>query len=123
MKSNRQLMSALAEHTRVNPKSRIEKLLQFNQRLYSVPEITAEFDRWNLQLDKKLVEVPARILDDEFIYIGKGKSVKGENADWTKGLRSNEMFVQTDLIDWFIIFPRGKGRDVAVRIIFDFSLP
>lgn len=53
MRDNFHLMNALAKHTRVAPKSRIDKLLTFNRRLRSVPAIVQELTDWNLKLDDR----------------------------------------------------------------------
>lgn len=69
MRENYRLMSAMAEHTRVNPDSRIDKLLAFNRRLHQQQSIRDEFQAWNMTLAKNLVEVPGRILPVETIIV------------------------------------------------------
>jgi aubergine-like protein len=43
MRENFNLMRALAEHTRVGPNIRMQKLLAFNKRLQSVPEVITNY--------------------------------------------------------------------------------
>lgn len=55
-------MRELSEHTKIGPKSRIERLLQFNQRLASSQDSSSHLAEWNLGLASELVKIPARIL-------------------------------------------------------------
>lgn len=73
MKSNNQLMSSLAEHTRVSPENRIRKLLEFNKRLRSTPETQQELAAWQMQLDSDLIELSGRVLQYETIILGGTK--------------------------------------------------
>lgn len=63
-------MADVSQHTRVNPPGRIQRLLQFNQRLHVTPASTAVFTEWNLQLDANLVELKGRVLENEEILFG-----------------------------------------------------
>lgn len=70
MRRNFNLMRDVAVYTRVGPAQRIERLLAFNNRLQTTPESTACLREWNLNLDNKLVDVPARQLLAEKIQLG-----------------------------------------------------
>lgn len=63
-------MRSMSEYTRMDPRTRIAKLLEFNQRLARTPESTEVFREWNFELDSKLVEVEGRILKNENIVFG-----------------------------------------------------
>ncbi|XP_023290765.1 piwi-like protein Siwi isoform X2 [Orussus abietinus] len=112
MRNNYRLMAALAQHTRVSPQSRIQKLLSFNQRLNSEPSIVQELKEWNLTLDRKLVDVQGRVLPPEKILFANGRSISaGENADWTKSLRSSPGLINGKLKDWVVIVMSRFRRD------------
>lgn len=115
MRSNQRLMRPLANYTRVNARQRMEQLLQFNQRLSQHNKINVELKQWNLSLEKKLVEVPARILEKEIIYTNPGRAIEYNNGDWTRSLR-RQLYSVATLTDWFVVYPRRNQQDVDVRI-------
>lgn len=43
----------------MNPRTRRERLLKFIQRIYQTDRCTEVLNNWNLELDKKLVSIPA----------------------------------------------------------------
>lgn len=79
MRKNNQLMRAMADHTRVNPENRIEKLLAFNRRLQQKPEIGNELRAWDMKLSSRLVEFEGRIL-------GQEKIIAGAHATYMSGM-------------------------------------
>lgn len=72
MISDFNLTRAVAQHTRIDPTRRIQKLLEYNRRLSSTPASTAILTEWNMRLDPNLVELPARVLPIENIIIAPG---------------------------------------------------
>lgn len=68
--ANFRLMADVSQHTRVGPPGRIQRLLQFNQRLHTTPDSTRVFTEWNLRLDDSLVEIKGRVLANENIIFG-----------------------------------------------------
>lgn len=116
MRDNFHLMNALAKHTRVAPKSRIDKLLTFNRRLRSVPAIVQELTDWNLKLDDRLVNVQARILPAEVIVFGGGNTASaGQFANWTRELHKRPLFNPARLRNWVVICTNRVRYDVEVR--------
>ncbi|XP_076233645.1 aubergine isoform X2 [Calliopsis andreniformis] len=113
MRDNFHLMNALAQHTRVAPRSRIDKLLHFNRRLRSVPTIVQELNDWNLKLDDKLVNVQGRILQPERIVFGRSQTASaGDFANWTRELHSKCLFNTAQLTDWVLICTSRVRHDV-----------
>lgn len=43
----------------MNPRTRRERLLKFVERIYKTERCTQVLNDWNLELEKKLVRVPA----------------------------------------------------------------
>ncbi|XP_054281623.1 piwi-like protein Siwi isoform X2 [Macrosteles quadrilineatus] len=114
MRSNFHLMKAMSSHTRIGPADRIDRLLVMNRRLNGEKRVQQEFQEWNLKLNDRLVEIPGRVLPPEGIVLGNNMTVpSGDEADWTKSLRSNPMFVmpQGGLSRWAIIVPSRSIHD------------
>lgn len=115
MRNNFKLMSALAQHTRVSPADRIRKLMKFNERLHRVQNVVNELTSWNLTLDKKLVEIPARVLPaDKIIYGNEQCSEVQHNANWTNDLRNKPLRTCGKLNEWVILVPQRLKRDCQV---------
>lgn len=112
MRSRFELMRAMADHTRLAPAMRIERLKAFNQRLYNTPASIDVLGSWDMTLDKNLVELPGRILKQENIVFGNGKRVPaGEEADWTREFRNNSMFLSVALRKWCVVVPQRSTRE------------
>ncbi|XP_043284504.1 piwi-like protein Siwi [Venturia canescens] len=117
MREDRTMMRELATYTRLDPRGRINRLMSFNKRLHDEPQVVTEFRNWNLQLDNKLVTLPARILPTEEITFGQGRSTTaGDKADWTFSLRSNPMLETTRLNNWVMVIPNRVARDAEAFV-------
>ncbi|XP_025996030.2 piwi-like protein Siwi isoform X2 [Solenopsis invicta] len=119
MRENFKLMSSLAAETRLNPTRRIEKLMSFNNRLQNQPAIVQELAEWNLQLDNKLLEIPARELKREKLFFGYNITVNATNGDWTREMQTMKCIISPSLNDWvFMISERDKGlTEVFLRTL------
>lgn len=112
MKNNRQLMRAIADHTRLAPEPRIERLRTFHRRLDGAQSSKEVLKSWNLQLDSKLIELPGRIIRPEAIlFANKKRYVCDKNADWNREFRNNSMFVQKEVRRWYVIVPQRFSRE------------
>lgn len=114
MRDNYKLMSSLATHTRLNPSSRIEKLMSFNKRLLNTPKIVQELFEWNLELDKKLLNVPARVLAPEQLRFGGEVYIKSLNGDWTKEMQNKRCLVAQQLRTWVLIITERDQHALKV---------
>ncbi|XP_054007565.1 piwi-like protein Siwi isoform X1 [Hylaeus anthracinus] len=113
MRNNFNLMRALAEHTRVSPRARIDKLMTFNRRLRSTNTIVQELTEWNLKLDERLTNVEGRILPPENIVVGGNRQCSaGQFADWTRELHNKPMFNAAKLSNWVVICTNQGRRDM-----------
>lgn len=105
-RQNFQLMRALAEHTRVVPRARIDKLRRFCERLRTQEKVVQELKQWDLTLANTLVEFTGRALPPEVIVGGRNLNYSaGREADWTRDLRSNPMFHAVPVNNWVMIAP------------------
>lgn len=66
-------MRAMADHTRMNPDRRIDRLRIFNQRLQHTEASVKVLNDWNMTLDKNLAEIKGRILDPQRIVFSEHK--------------------------------------------------
>ncbi|XP_058838219.1 protein aubergine-like [Topomyia yanbarensis] len=115
MRKNFNLMRTLADHTRLTPDKRIERLEVFNRRLQQSSESAEVFKFWKTELDRRLVEVTGRILSQEAILfsdINNGIPA-GETADWQMVFRNTEMHVTVPLTNWYVIVPSGSEKLMA----------
>lgn len=67
-------MKELGQYTKIGPAVRMERLLAFNQRLNDCPESRQTLERWNLELDRELIKIPARILNFPKLVFGGDKT-------------------------------------------------
>ncbi|CAG9802484.1 unnamed protein product [Chironomus riparius] len=112
MKSNFQLMKAMADYTRMDPRKRVERLMKFNDRISRTPKSAQIFEQFQTQLQTKLVELTGRQLNQEIILFGNGKSAKNDfRVDWTNPMKMNEMYANEPLHRWGIIFPTRAAND------------
>lgn len=113
MRSDFRMMRAMADHTRLNPDRRIERLETFNKRLQTSPESMEVFKTWQMELDRRLVEVPGRLLPQEMIFFSTTANgvQAGEQADWTAHFRNNPMFATVRLNRWYLIVPNRATRE------------
>ncbi|XP_062547222.1 protein aubergine-like [Armigeres subalbatus] len=113
MRSDFRMMRAMSDHTRLNPDRRIERLETFNRRLQTTPESTEVFKVWQMELDKRLIELPGRILPVETIFFSTTAPgvAAGDNADWTMHFRNQPMFATIRLDHWYLIVPNRVQRE------------
>ncbi|KAJ6638517.1 Protein aubergine, partial [Pseudolycoriella hygida] len=115
MRNDGKLMAALANHTRLAPKVRIEKYIAFNQRLQTTKESVENFNEWNFKLDTNFVNVSGRVLPNETILFGKGKSVlTNQEADWSREFRNITMYVAQDCNRWVLIAPNTSSYQAPI---------
>ena len=63
-------MKACSEHTRLGPRERMQRLLQFNRRIATTPTSSDVLKEFKMDLDKNLVEINGRLLNPEAIVFG-----------------------------------------------------
>lgn len=114
-RGNMLMMRELADHTRLTPVMRMERLNAFQNRMRSNPKIVEELKRWDMELAHKLIEFPGRVLPPEQIIQGRDGTKKypsGEKTDWTQNLRSNQMLQLGEIKCWVVITPGNMKNDV-----------
>jgi len=105
-------MKAMAEHTRMTPDRRIDRLRVFNDRLQKSAGSVELLKSWNMKLDSALVEIPARVLPSQKILLGSEQFYLCDNrADWTFEFQKKPMFTQVAIKRWYVITPRRSLRE------------
>jgi len=120
-RANFQLMKALGDYTRQDPKKRCETLKKFSDRINTNQDIQAELTAWNLQFSRDLEQFRARILQPETI-LGAGSSkatYQLENADWGTCFRKWSSYSVQACTKWAVVC---ANRDEAVTKEFIASL-
>ena len=117
MRSSYQTMNALATHTKLEPRARIERLMSFNRRLLGEPKVVEELNDWKLTLDSKLVKVPGRVIPRDQIIMANKVALTPRGQNWDAEIRSNQMLVTTELREWVIVITQKMKRDCQVVII------
>ncbi|XP_025268827.1 piwi-like protein Siwi [Camponotus floridanus] len=112
MRENFHLMRALATHTRVSPDSRIEKLMRFNIRLRKETKVIDELKDWNMELEKNLLEVPARVLAPERLVFARNNKINCVEGDWTRQMQRAHLFNTVHLKQWIVIANQRDDQSV-----------
>ncbi|XP_050080186.1 protein aubergine-like [Anopheles maculipalpis] len=110
MRQDFHLMRAIADNSRIAADKRIQRLERFNERLQTTPASREVFQFWKTELERRLVEVPARTLRQESIMFRmEGDGIpSGPEADWGQALHRNQMFRSIPLHRWYVVCERGK---------------
>lgn len=106
-------MRAIADHTRMDPRKRMQALNRFNSRLQETAASQEIFRQWNLGLSRNLVEIEGKKLKSENIIYGEGvKEATQYNADWQMAFRDKSMFLSYPLRNWCILVTRRMRGDM-----------
>lgn len=74
MRTNFQMMKAMATHTQMDPEHRVKRLIDFTDRIHSTPESMRILGEFNTDIDRRLIEFKGRALKQETILFGNDKS-------------------------------------------------
>ena len=73
MRSNFNMMRAMAEHTQMDPERRVRRLMEFTTSLNTTPECREILENFHAGVSRELVEIPGRALIQESIRFGGEK--------------------------------------------------
>lgn len=106
-------MKGMAQYTRMEPKIRVQRLMDFNRRLLGTQASVQHFENSEIKLQPELLKIEGRILPQETILFGNGKTAKSENqnVDWTNPMKMNQMYQNMPLSKWAIIYPASAEID------------
>lgn len=111
-------MKALGEYTRMNPATRVDRLQRFAQRINETPASRDTLGQFNVNVDRELLRLPARVLKPELIVFGDQRTFAPDQktADWTPALRNNQMYSNEECKRWILLYPR-RARDDSQRFL------
>lgn len=66
----------------MTPNKRVEAIQTFSRRLMTAPEVSAELDKWNMEINPSLKTALGRVLNPETIYLKTETTYQSSNADW-----------------------------------------
>uniref|UniRef100_A0A182QY29 Uncharacterized protein n=1 Tax=Anopheles farauti TaxID=69004 RepID=A0A182QY29_9DIPT len=110
MRDDFQLMRSIADHTRLRPDRRMEQLMAFNERLQNTPATREVFQFWKVELDRRILEVPGRILEQETVVFNGSTIPAGRKAEWGQAFRNNRMLESVELRRWAILVEGSASR-------------
>nr|WOZ50368.1 piwi [Sogatella furcifera] len=113
MRNNFNLMRAMADRTRMDSRTRQDRLMVFQQRFTKTQKNVEELKNWNLSLSKNLVNMQARILPPEKIIFGNNKIVNLDRGpDWTNSFRNTALLATRDIDNWVVVCLRDGQREI-----------
>lgn len=114
-RANFRFMQDFAQHTRLGPTQRMQKLVHFSRRLLENPQAVQELKNWDFQLSNNLVKFTARVLPPEQITGGNNAVYSaGPQVDWTRNLRSTPQCQTRELTQWVMVCT-NRNRSQAQR--------
>lgn len=64
------------------------------------------FKEWGLELDRKVIDIKARVMNPEVIVFGNDVRVENNiEADWTRHMKTNQMYQFVNLENWALVYP------------------
>nr|AGH30329.1 aubergine [Nilaparvata lugens] len=113
MRNNQNLMRAMADRTRMDSRTRQERLMVFQKRFTQTPKNAEELKNWNLSLSKNLVSMNSRILPPERVLFGGGNAVTLERGpDWTNNFRNCSLLATSAISNWVVVGLSNAQRDI-----------
>ncbi|RMX60997.1 hypothetical protein pdam_00014203 [Pocillopora damicornis] len=117
MRNDFSMMKDLAVHTRVDPMARNKSLMTFIDTISSNSDASAELSGWNLEFEKRTLQMSGRVLPPEKIFQkSKSFSYDPKTADWSREMRGNPLQSTVNLDSWLLIYSSrdsGNAKDFA----------
>jgi len=113
------LMQRLSKYLHMEPKTRVEKLQAFVDKLKTNEKVNEELKKWDIEISPIFVNATARVLPPNQIMLttkdGRDKAdLPDRMADWTRLLKQNQMLSSVCLDNWLVFAPTGPGTAEAV---------
>lgn len=115
MRSNFNLMKAVADHTRVPPNDRVNSYNNFIKQINECEKATYKLDIWNVQFAQTLEPVSGRLFDGEVLYMANNFQIKPQDGDWSRALRQCGMLASVRLEKWILIASKQATYDKRVH--------
>lgn len=114
IRSDVRAMKDIAQHTRVAPPIRQQKLVEFVQTINSNPEASRILSDWGLQLEGQPVRTQGRTFAVETISFGRGATATSQKASWDREATNSVLYRPIQVENWLLIStkrdsPRADG--------------
>lgn len=63
-------------YAQMNPSTKKQRLLAYNQRIHRTNESKLVFDEWELQMDRELVQISGIRMKNETLNFGNNKTIE-----------------------------------------------
>ena len=120
MRNSFSMMSALATYTKLEPKTRIDRLLDFNKRLLATQKVKKELSDWGLNLSDKLVNVSGRVIPKDKIVVKDCVIDLKDRSNWDMQIKKSKMLLSASLDDWVVVLPQNQMA--GGHVCYSFSL-
>ena len=109
------VMRDLSSHSRVGPADRLHRYNSFLKKINTNPVVSNNFSKWDLEIDDKVLEIPARQLQKiDILMSDGGQPMKQKKmslrydqgvCDWSQGMREKSPLNKVPLNQWILVFP------------------
>lgn len=111
MRNDFNLMKKIGDFSRLDPNKRCQNLDVFMRRVTSNQEVIKEMKERKMGFDTKLVEIEARELLGEKIYMGNDTDdtafgYNQKSGDFSREMRSKRLHAAVSLTKWMIVVPQ-----------------
>lgn len=113
------IMKDLAVHTRIGPDKRRETMENFLNQINRSPKVKEVLGPWNMTIQPKLMDVPARELRAERL---EARDSQGrpypidydiKSADWSRAMRDINLLNPVHMESWLMIYPSRSSREAS----------
>ncbi|GAB0096382.1 PIWI [Sergentomyia squamirostris] len=103
-RADTRLMRDMAQSTRIGPDMRVKRFLDLNRRIQEEQRAQEMMKKWEMTLDRELVEFSGRVLPvEELRFGGDRREMPNDSADWGFVLKKNRLFQSQYLSNWHVI--------------------
>eukprot|EP01080_Neovahlkampfia_damariscottae_P006497 gene6497-10505_t len=114
LKNNNQFKRDYKSATMMSIQERASTIQKMFEDSSKNENFSSYLGNWNMEMDPKMVSLTAKVLENNTVEFGSGKTEKGISWDW----REKKLKIAPNMIqNWFIICPKGKGRDIEFKFL------
>jgi len=110
LRSNFRAMQEMAQCLKMEPASKLKTTMAYAARFVKADAETKILTTWGVKVDPTAVEIPARVLPSERVYLGKEVSYPRGNPDWDREIRHG-MYTAASVTNWVVVVPQRQLDD------------
>ncbi|RWS20791.1 piwi-like protein 2, partial [Leptotrombidium deliense] len=134
IRSDFRVMRDLAQHTRIKPAVRNQKLIEFVRNVNTNEESRKTLEDWGFILEDTTLKTQARQIAPEQMFFGNNKTITvNPKAEWANDARNSTLLQAIPVQRWVMIFTRRDAakadefvrslQQVSRNMGFDFANP